>query len=68
MYAAETYKPSPDADKVPDGFGGWGEDGEKKKGWGGGGCWCAGWVRKKQWEAADFVESVLFSYWLICVF
>lgn len=22
MYAPETYKPSPDADKVPDGFGG----------------------------------------------
>lgn len=31
MYAPETYKPSPDADKVPDGFGGWGEDGGEKK-------------------------------------
>lgn len=30
MYAPETYKPSPDADKVPDGFGGWGEDGGEK--------------------------------------
>lgn len=31
MYAPETYKPSLDADKVPDGFGGWGEDGGKKR-------------------------------------
>lgn len=38
MYAPETYKPSSDADKVPDGAGGGGEDGiaegGEKKGWG----------------------------------
>lgn len=34
MYAPETYKPSSDADKVPDGVGGGGEDGivGRKKG------------------------------------
>lgn len=72
MYAPETYKPSSDADKVPDGAGGGGEDGivgKKKVGSGRiGEGFFAGWVRSKQGEAADFVESVLFSYWLICVF
>lgn len=75
MYAPETYKPSSDADKVADGAGGGGEDGivakEKKIRVGRGRLgegFFAGWVRSKQEEAADFVESVLFSYWLICVF
>lgn len=40
---------------------------EEKKKWGEGGVLLDGW-RRKQREAADFVESVLFSYWLICVF
>lgn len=32
MYAPESYKPSSNADKVPVGAGGGGEDSEKKKG------------------------------------
>lgn len=70
MYAPETYKPSSDADKVPDGAGGEGGglDSSKEKGEERGGGFFAGWVKSRHWEAADFVESVLFSYRLICVF
>lgn len=44
-----------------------GRAGGKKGKWGSRsmGCVFAGWVRKEQREAAHFVESVLFSHWLI---
>lgn len=48
---------------------GWDGRGEERVGSGRTGeGFFVGWVRSKQREAGDFVESVLFSYWLICVF
>lgn len=52
MYAPETYKPSSDADKVPDGVGGGGEDGivGRKKGgkWENGGEGIFFWMGEEQ--------------------
>lgn len=75
MYAPETYMPSPDADKVPDGFRGWrgsenGGEGGLKRLVGVGEermlCWMSGEKAKGRLQIS--VESVLFSYRLICVF
>lgn len=59
MYAPETYKPSSDADKVPDGVGGresGGDSKEKKRG---------GWLERKEGRVfLFFFPSSFFPGWV----